>query len=111
LDPGDLNTAVAVFFSFFVTLQPVGAALGRKIGMKTWVPVTMTIWGIATGLHVWVRHKWQLILLRIIIGTLEGVTIHLRWLIKRANHAQRDFIQRLWLTYLCFIPDTSSLGG
>jgi hypothetical protein len=38
----------------------------------------MTLWGICTALHVWVKTKWQLILLRMIIGTLEGILL---WLV------------------------------
>ncbi|KAL1961288.1 hypothetical protein VTO42DRAFT_16 [Malbranchea cinnamomea] len=72
LDPKDLNDAVAMFFVFFVALQPVGAAAGRKFGMSVWVPSVMTIWGICTLLHVWVRNRTQLITLRIIIGMLEA---------------------------------------
>src|SRR5215471_10186126 len=73
LQPEDLNSAVAWFFIFFVAMQPVGAAAGRKFGMSRWVPSVMTVWGICTLLHVWVRRKWQLITLRIIIGILEGM--------------------------------------
>lgn len=62
-----------MFFAFFVLLQPVGAVLGRKFGMSVWVPACMSIWGVCTALHVWVRSKWQLIVLRIIIGSLEGI--------------------------------------
>ncbi|KAF2455981.1 major facilitator superfamily domain-containing protein, partial [Lineolata rhizophorae] len=72
LEPSDLNTAVACFYAFFVSLQPVGAALGRKYGMSIWVPSVMTLWGICTMLHIWVRARWQLILLRIAIGSLEA---------------------------------------
>jgi MFS family permease len=72
LEKSDLNTAVALFFAFFVALQPVGAALGRKYGMVAWVPTCMFLWGISTALHAWVRHRWQLYALRIIIGCLEG---------------------------------------
>ncbi|PGH20426.1 hypothetical protein AJ80_03571 [Polytolypa hystricis UAMH7299] len=72
LQPEDLNAAVAWFFVFFVALQPLGAAAGRKFGMSKWVPSVMTLWGVCTVLHVWVRKRWQLILLRIVIGTLES---------------------------------------
>ncbi|KAJ4360683.1 uncharacterized protein N0V89_001250 [Didymosphaeria variabile] len=68
----DLNTAVALFFAFFVALQPAGAALGRKYGMVAWVPTCMLLWGISTALHTWVRARWQLYVLRIIIGCLEA---------------------------------------
>ncbi|KAF2824654.1 MFS general substrate transporter [Ophiobolus disseminans] len=72
LEKGDLNTAVALFFAFFVSLQPLGAALGRRYGMVAWVPSCMILWGIATALHAWVRHRWQLYTLRIMIGCLEA---------------------------------------
>ncbi|KAF2845887.1 MFS general substrate transporter [Plenodomus tracheiphilus IPT5] len=72
LEKSDLNTAVALFFAFFVALQPVGAALGRRYGMVLWVPSCMLLWGICTVLHAWVQHKWQLYTLRILIGCLEA---------------------------------------
>lgn len=75
LDPEDLNDAVAWFFVFFVALQPVGAAAGRKFGMSIWVPSVMTLWGVCTLLHIWVRQRWQLITIRIILGTLEGESL------------------------------------
>ncbi|KAI4906015.1 hypothetical protein J4E90_010974 [Alternaria incomplexa] len=72
LDKGALNTAVALFFAFFVALQPLGAALGRRYGMVLWVPSCMLLWGVCTALHAWVRHRWQLYTLRILIGCLEA---------------------------------------
>ncbi|KAK4950037.1 hypothetical protein LTR66_013987, partial [Elasticomyces elasticus] len=72
LDPQDLNTGVACFFAVFVALQPVGAALGRKYGMARWVPACMMLWGICTALHIWIRKRWQLITLRIMLGCLEA---------------------------------------
>lgn len=72
LDPDDLNTSMAYFFAFFVALQPVGAAFGRRYGMRRWVPACMTLWGFCTLLHMWVRRKWQLIALRVLIAALEA---------------------------------------
>ena len=72
LSEGDLNTSLAFFFAFFVALQPVGAALGRKYGMARWVPACMSLWGLCTLLHILVRRKWQLICLRIAIASLEA---------------------------------------
>ncbi|KAK2738183.1 hypothetical protein FQN57_007158 [Myotisia sp. PD_48] len=72
LEPEDLNDAVAWFFIFFVALQPVGAAAGRKFGMSIWVPSVMTLWGICTILHIWVRRRWHLIAIRIMLGVLEA---------------------------------------
>ncbi|KAK7531542.1 major facilitator superfamily domain-containing protein [Phyllosticta citribraziliensis] len=68
----DLNVAVGLFYFFFVSLQPVGAGLGRRYGMKRWVPGCMFLWGFCTALHVWVHSAWQLYILRIAIATLEA---------------------------------------
>ncbi len=75
LQPEDLNTAVACFFAFFVILQPVGAAVGRRYGMAKIVPGCMGLWGLCTAAHVLVRRKWELITIRILIGVLEGRAI------------------------------------
>ncbi|KAK0301029.1 hypothetical protein LTS00_000177 [Friedmanniomyces endolithicus] len=72
LSAQDLNTSLAFFFAFFVALQPIGAALGRKYGMARWVPACMSLWGLCTILHIWVRRRWQLICLRVLIASLEA---------------------------------------
>ncbi|KAK3073955.1 hypothetical protein LTR53_004022 [Teratosphaeriaceae sp. CCFEE 6253] len=72
LSAHDLNTSLAFFFAFFVALQPIGAALGRKYGMARWVPACMSLWGLSTILHIWVRRRWQLIALRVVIASLEA---------------------------------------
>lgn len=68
----DVNTSMAVFFFVFVLLQPIGAAMGRRYGMQRYVPTCMSLWGLTTVLHVFVRKRWHLILLRIMIATLES---------------------------------------
>ncbi|KAF2768805.1 MFS general substrate transporter [Teratosphaeria nubilosa] len=72
LSARDINISLAYFFSFFVALQPVGAAIGRKYGMARWVPACMSLWGLSTILHIWVKKRWQLICLRIAIASLEA---------------------------------------
>ncbi|KAI6812177.1 MFS general substrate transporter [Hortaea werneckii] len=72
LSAGDLNLSMAFFFAFFVALQPIGAALGRKYGMARWVPACMSLWGMCTVLHIWVNKPWQLTCLRIAIASLEA---------------------------------------
>lgn len=72
LGKGDINVAMACFFAFFVALQPVGAAWGRKLGMARWVPACMSLWGLCTILHIWVKNRGQLVALRIAIACLEA---------------------------------------
>ncbi|KAF2161740.1 hypothetical protein M409DRAFT_69548 [Zasmidium cellare ATCC 36951] len=68
----DVNKSMALFFFVFVLLQPVGAALGRRFGMKRYVPVCMSLWGLSTILHIFVRKRWHLMVLRVAIATLES---------------------------------------
>ncbi|PSK54107.1 hypothetical protein B9Z65_7913 [Elsinoe australis] len=67
-----LNVSVACFFAAFVTLQPVGAALGRKYGMARYVPTCMALWGLCTAAHIFITKEWQLVLLRTTVGILEA---------------------------------------
>ncbi|TID23977.1 putative beta-glucosidase A [Venturia nashicola] len=110
LQPEDLNTAVAVFFAFFVALQPVGAALGRRYGMAVWVPSCMTIWGICTALHVWVKTKWQLILLRMVIGTLEAGFYPVTVSYLSLFYTRYEFAKRLGIFYGQYAV-AGALGG
>lgn len=43
LEPVDLNDSVALFFMLFVIFQPVGAALGKRVGAARWVGGVM-VW-------------------------------------------------------------------
>lgn len=72
LSRSDVNDSMAVFFFVFVLLQPIGAALGRTFGMRRYVPVVMTLWGLSTILHIFVRKRWHLMILRVIIAVLEA---------------------------------------
>lgn len=72
LTPEDLNYAVAVFFAFFVSLQPLGAALGKSFGAHKYVPAVMVGWGIMTMAGAWVRGRYGVMTLRAGLGILEG---------------------------------------
>ena len=131
LDKGALNTAVALFFAFFVALQPLGAALGRRYGMVLWVPSCMLLWGVCTALHAWVRHRWQLYTLRILIGCLEGKSpipnpqrlrrraYDLALLVETApnrparsgpsQHLNIAHVSLVWLSHLRFPPTVASI--
>jgi MFS family permease len=99
LAPSDVNTAMACFFAFFVALQPLGAALGRRFGMGRWVPGVMVLWGICTAAHVAVTKKWQLIVLRIAIGCLEAGFYPTTVSYLSLFYTRYEFARRLGLFY------------
>lgn len=99
LAPGDLNTATACFFAFFVALQPVGAACGRYFGMRRWVPSCMVVWGCLTASHVWINAKWQLVLVRILIGILEAGFYPVTVSYLSLFYTRYEFARRLGIFY------------
>ncbi|KAF2718309.1 MFS general substrate transporter [Polychaeton citri CBS 116435] len=72
LDSAAINASMAWFFFFFVALQPVGAALGRRFGMHRYVPVCMSLWGLCTIGHCFVKSRAQLVGLRVLVACLES---------------------------------------
>lgn len=72
LEPRDINDAVSAFFVAFVALQPVGAALGKRVGAARWVGGVMMVWGLLTTLMAGVKTREGLLTLRAAIGALEG---------------------------------------
>ncbi|KAJ9295876.1 hypothetical protein DTO217A2_8938 [Paecilomyces variotii] len=110
LDPKDLNTAVACFFAFFVALQPVGAAAGRKFGMGRWVPAVMALWGLFTMLHIWISKRWQLITVRILIGCLEAGFYPTTVSYLSLFYTRYEFARRLGLFYGQYAV-AGALGG
>ncbi|EEH44217.2 uncharacterized protein PADG_00506 [Paracoccidioides brasiliensis Pb18] len=110
LQPEDLNTAVAWFYVFFVTLQPLGAAAGRRFGISRWVPSVMTLWGLCTLSHIWVRKRWQLITLRIMLGTLEAGFYPVAVSYLSLFYTRFEFGRRLGLFYGSY-GISGALGG
>lgn len=110
LQPDDLNTATACFFAFFVALQPLGAACGRYFGMRLWVPCCMIIWGLLTMLHIWISAKWQLIIIRILIGALEAGFYPVTVSYLSQFYTRYEFARRLGIFYAQYAL-AGALGG
>ncbi|KAH7013237.1 major facilitator superfamily domain-containing protein [Ilyonectria destructans] len=70
--PEDLNEAVSLFFVTFVLLQPVSAAVGRYIGARHWIPITMFSWGVVTIGQAFIKGRGALITTRLLIGVFEA---------------------------------------
>lgn len=99
LQERDLNDAVAAFFFVFVALQPVGAALGKRVGVARWVGGVMVGWGILTVLTAWVNTRGQLIFLRTCIGMLEAGFYPTTVFYLSLFYTRYEFAQRLGLFY------------
>ncbi|KAK7428742.1 hypothetical protein QQZ08_004667 [Neonectria magnoliae] len=74
--PDDLNEAVSLFFVTFVVLQPPSAAVGRYVGARHWIPITMIVsqfaWGLVTIGQAYIKGRGTLIATRLLIGAFEA---------------------------------------
>lgn len=71
--PADaINTATTLFFCTFVPLQPVSAAIGKRIGQANWLAFIAFGWGILTLSHAFIKTEQQLIAVRLLIGVFEA---------------------------------------
>lgn len=94
-----LNTAVAIFYVVFVVLQPLGAAVGRRVGMARFVPTCMALWGLCTILHIKVTNEWQLITLRVILAVLESGFYPTTVSYMSTFYTRYEFARRLGIFY------------
>ncbi|KAH0611700.1 uncharacterized protein H6S33_010965 [Morchella sextelata] len=99
LQPGDLNDSVALFFMLFVIFQPVGAALGKRVGVARWVGGVMIGWAFLTALTAFVRTRAQLLMLRMMIGTLEAGFYPTTVFYLGLFYTRYEFAQRLGMFY------------
>ncbi|KAM0790505.1 hypothetical protein ACM66B_003378 [Microbotryomycetes sp. NB124-2] len=67
-----VNNAVTLFYITFIIFQPFSAAVGKKLGVRVWIPILMTCWGSLTIAHAWTRNEGMLIALRLLIGAFEA---------------------------------------
>ncbi|GAA5881962.1 hypothetical protein JCM8547_003934, partial [Rhodosporidiobolus lusitaniae] len=72
LRPDDISDAVSILSVTFVTLQPFGVALGRRIGVTYWIPLIMILWGTCTAAHAAIHNRASLFALRLLLGAFEA---------------------------------------
>ncbi|TGZ77187.1 MFS general substrate transporter [Ascodesmis nigricans] len=99
LEPRDINDAVSAFFVAFVALQPVGAALGKRVGAARWVGGVMMVWGLLTTLMAGVKTREGLLTLRAAIGALEAGFYPTTVFYLSLFYTRYEFAQRLGMFY------------
>jgi MFS family permease len=67
-----INTATSLFFCTFVPLQPVSAAVGKRVGQAYFLAVISFCWGILTLCQAFIKTEAQLIAVRLLIGVFES---------------------------------------
>jgi sugar phosphate permease len=66
------NMIVLLFFITYVLIQPVAVALCRLVGPTRFIPTIVMLWGLLIIGFGFVKHWWQMLPLRIVLGLFEG---------------------------------------
>ncbi len=67
-----INTATSLFFATYVSLQPLSAAIGKRVGQTYWLGFIAIGWGVLTLGHAFIKTETQLIAVRLLIGICEA---------------------------------------
>ncbi|RVX69314.1 hypothetical protein B0A52_06908 [Exophiala mesophila] len=68
----DYNVALAVFFPFYVLVEPISNLMLKKTRPSLWIPFIMVWWGIVTTLMGLVHNYTGLLVARAALGITEG---------------------------------------
>lgn len=90
---GTIGTAVAINMMLYGLFSPFAAALMERFGMRRVVCLALLLVAVGSGLTIWMRYAWQLMLLwGVAVGVGTGsmaltfvATVTSRWFIRHAG--------------------------
>ncbi|KAM7183216.1 Major facilitator superfamily domain containing protein [Naviculisporaceae sp. PSN 640] len=72
LEPDDIPNSLSLFSATYVPLQPLMVLLGRRIGPRPWIFLSLFTWGVLSMAHAGIRSPATLIALRLLLGAAES---------------------------------------
>src|SRR3954466_3280057 len=64
--------AAGIFFFGYLFLQIPGGKMAERGSGKTFITVSILVWGVIAVLNGFVQNTWQLLLVRFLLGVAEG---------------------------------------
>ena len=94
-----VNNATSLFFITFILFQPISAAMGKRLGVKVWIPFLMIGWGAITIAMAYVRNEGMLIAFRLLIGVFEAGFYPCAVFYLSAFYTRFDLARRIGIFY------------
>jgi ACS family tartrate transporter-like MFS transporter len=110
LTPTGFGVGVSTFFIAYLLFQYPHALLLRRLGIRVWLPLSMTIWGIAGLMMSQVKDPGDFVVARFLLGAAEagfapGMTWYISQWTPRATRARAMAIA------LSAVPFSLVVGG
>lgn len=110
LSPTDFGTGVSLFFVAYLIFQYPHALLLARWGIRPWLLVSVSLWGVASLGMAWVETRWQFYGVRFLLGMAEaGFAPGMTWLIGRWTPPRLR--GRAMAIALVSVPAALVLGG
>lgn len=110
MSPTVFGLGVSTFFVAYLVFQYPHALLLRKIGIRPWLALSMTVWGIAGLLMTKVHDSTDFMFARFLLGTAEaGFAPGMTWYI--AQWTPRATRARAMAVALSAVPFSLVVGG
>ncbi len=82
MSPSAFGTGVSMFFVAYLLFQYPHALLLRAWGLRRWLLVSVSLWGVASIAMTWVQEAWHFYAARFLLGMAEsGFAPGMTWLI------------------------------
>ncbi|HUG72437.1 MAG TPA: MFS transporter [Steroidobacteraceae bacterium] len=110
LTPTQFGLGVSTFFVAYLLFQYPHALLLRRLGIRVWLLLSMTVWGIAGLMMTWVQDPGDFLAARFVLGAAEagfapGMTWYISQWTPRATRARAMAIA------LSAVPFSLVVGG
>ena len=110
LSPGTFGDGVSAFFVAYLIFQYPHALLLRRWGIRPWLLLSMTVWGIAGILMSRVQDSQDFLIARFVLGTAEaGFAPGMTWYI--SQWTPRAMRARAMAIALSAVPFSLVVGG
>jgi MFS transporter, ACS family, tartrate transporter len=110
LSPSTFGAGVSLFFVAYLIFQYPHALLLQRWGLRTWLLISVSLWGVASVSMAYVTEAWQFFAVRFLLGTAEaGFAPGMTWLIGQWTPARMR--GRAMSVALVAVPAALVLGG
>lgn len=95
------STAVSIFYATYVSIEPFGTLIVKKVGVRQFMAAAIFCWSMVTIFTCFVRSYGALIACRVLLGFFEGAVFPSQSLYISMVYKREEQSKRLGYLYIC----------